>query len=453
MRAIPYLCLLAWARGLMAQPDWVSAEMPFETTGIIQLYRDSSNDVLYAAGRVQFPGGLWDHKRLLKYDGTEWQPLGDFNYRLWSAVNYHDTLVVAGDFTTAYGQPVESVSYYAAGSWHPMGSFSNSVRKLKILAGELYAVGSFQFLDGDTANGVARWNGASWIPIDPPPPVTYDPLFNDMTMYNGNLYVGGSCSIDGSYQDITMFDGTSWQSVGGGLQGGISWVNCMEVFNGQLYVGGLFYNGSGNAGNAIMRWDGSTWHAVGTGVQAYTGTYHPNLQIHSMKVHDGKLYVGGGQFFAGNVPSIAISSWDGNQWCNVGEAFFDWNVVSSIEYYHDTLFIATGLTIDGDSVNCIAKWVGGAYSDTCGVPMSIHEEHNDHIAMAAIPIGAGRWVIDGLRDGRHDVLVIDALGRTVRTKSVMVMHGRSEPLDLHGLRPGIYSITTGGSAVRVIVSS
>lgn len=138
--------------------------------------------------------------------------------------------------------------------------------------GELYAAGPFQTVDGQPANGLAKWTCGHWEPVAS----AYDELSAfmpyDVALYQGKIYLGGTFSFSGVLQDIMVWDGVSWEPVGGSLQGGINWVSCMEVFQDKLYVGGVFHNADGNAGNAIMTWDGNAGHLWERGSRISTGT-------------------------------------------------------------------------------------------------------------------------------------------------------------------------------------
>jgi hypothetical protein len=231
-----------------------------------------------------------------------------------------------------------------------------------------------------------------------------------------------------------MYDGSTWQDVGGGLLGGTDWLNCMEVYNGELYVGGVFANGTGlNAGNAIMRWNGTQWNSVGQGLQDVSGSFNPGMSVFCMTAHAGRLYVGGYQFHAGYVPSEYISSWDGSQWCNVGDGDFDLLPLQSIAFYHDTLFIATGNTIDGDTVNRVAKWVGGAFADTCSAPVSMPERSADSFFLHPNPASTV-LTITSAPSNAATVLLTDPLGRVVLQEP---LHGTTS-LNVQALARGPY---------------
>lgn len=455
MRGVLALLFSAAVGVSHAQSDWQASGMPYVTTGILRFHHDTVQDVFYCIGRVR-PAGAngWSEKSLVRYDHGQWETLGSFSYSLFDAVVYHDTLIVVGYFTTADGNPIANIARYVNGTWQGMGDFSAHVNRLRVLDGVLYAAGPFQTVDGQPANGLVRWVGGQWQPVGLPPmtnPSAFMPY--DVALYQGKIYLGGTFSFSGTYQDIMVWDGVSWEPVGGSLLGGMNWVSAMEVYQDKLIVGGVFDNAAGNAGNAIMAWDGSTWSSLGDGIQDASGNYHPGQQVYCLTEHDGRLFVGGTHNYAGHIPSAAISTWDGHQWCNVGDGVFNGNNVVGIGFYQDTLWVACGPYIDGDSVHYMARWVGGAYSDTCSVPVSVEEPLGaEGTGVRVAVLGDGLLAVQGLPDGRHLVHLFDAAGRAVRELVVSSAAGAGQPVRASGLEAGVYVLQVpDGRAVRFVV--
>jgi hypothetical protein len=440
--AILAACLVVGQGVVFAQTDWTDAGLPNRCVGINEIYTDTVNDALYCAGYIQHgPTNDWSRQTLARYDANGWSQLGLFGNVLLTSVVYHDTLFAGGVFTTVDSLPIAHLAAYYDGGWHAVGNFSRGVRQLEVFDDELYAFGSFDTVDGQQANGVAKRIGNSWTVLDPlPPSANNTPLIYCAEMYNGELYIGGSFTI-GSSSDLVKYNGTSWSSVGGSIQGGISWVNQLEVFNGELYAGGLFSMQSGNAGGAIMRWNGSSWNSLGSGIQDTNGNYHTNMQVYALKVHQGKLYVGGWQSFAGDIPSECISTWDGDQWCNVGTSSFDGYSVRAIEFFRDTLFISSGYTINGDSINFLTKWTGGAFADTCSIPMAIGELSFPALAVSVRPnpfSDQAQLVFSEALTAEHTVELMDLTGRIVRR--IRGNGDRELLLVRDGLANGVYQV-------------
>ncbi|MBK9317986.1 MAG: hypothetical protein IPM91_03530 [Bacteroidetes bacterium] len=78
---------------------------------------------------------------------------------------------------------------------------------------------------------------------------------------NNRFYAGGYFNaienIDAS--GIAMWDGTSWSSLGSGIEGAVFDI---EIFNNELYVVGNFTSAGGIVVGNMARWDGSQWHSV-----------------------------------------------------------------------------------------------------------------------------------------------------------------------------------------------
>ncbi len=446
--AMKYAVLLSLAYATLpsAAQDWEPAGLPLSTLYIKHLDVDTVGDALYFSGLSEHvPWGGWDIS-LCRYRDGQWDTLGLFNAPLSSAVNYHDTLVVSGQFTFANGQTCNGMACYDGASWHPYGQFNDGVKRLRILNGELYAVGAFSVVDGLPVYGIVKRVGGEWQPPHPFPS-SFAGIAGEMMLYNGELYVGGSFDFNGSLNDIMRYNGTEWTDVGGSLLGGISAVNCMVVYNGQLIVGGSIPIQAGNAGNNIMAWDGSNWHPLGAGFSDAANSYNGVSAALGMTVYDGKLYVAGSQFHAGGIPAQGIAQWDGYHWCNVGHAYIRggcWDVA----FFHDTLYVAPYDSIDGQDMNRAARWIGGSFSDTCSTAMAIAS--NIIVPPACVTFDtASRTITLSLNNTTTLAAgtLLDATGRLVARASGSTLY-----FDMRSQPNGLYLVQVPGyPASRVLV--
>lgn len=227
---------------------------------------------------------------------------------------------------------------------------------------------------------------------------------------DGSIYIGGtftSAGGVGSTNLIARWDGTQFNSVGGGLGGGQ--VNGMAFgSDGKLYVAGSFtsaggigavnriavYNPSTNTwaalgtgltggnGNAIVvggdnsvyvtgdftlaggvantvriaRWDGVSWNALGTGLNG-TG-------IALAFGVDGFLYTGGGFASAGGVANTGqIARWTGSVWQSLSSGATVGAVNAIAVALDGTIYAGGAITsIGGTTVNYVAKYNGSAWS-------------------------------------------------------------------------------------------
>jgi hypothetical protein len=128
------------------------------------------------------------------------------------------------------------------------------------------------------------------------------PLATGDLLLCGAFTQAGSVSANG----VAVWNGTSFSSLGSGLQGQVS--SAVE-HNGVLYVGGAMLNGPSD----LAKWDGTAW----TFTSVFEGKYPV---INALHVHNGELYA------AGSVSGIAgvtefVQRWDGAQWLPVGVPF------------------------------------------------------------------------------------------------------------------------------------
>lgn len=101
--------------------------------------------------------------------------------------------------------------------------------------------------------------------------------------------------------------GAAWSQAGDALNGS---VNCIEVFNGEIYIGGAFTLCGSTTVNHIARWDGTNWLPLGQGL---------NGDVYDLIVYNGKLTVAGkfSATVAGNTNCRYIAQWDGSNWLSL----------------------------------------------------------------------------------------------------------------------------------------
>ena len=130
------------------------------------------------------------------------------------------------------------------------------------------------------------------------------------------VYAGGDFTKIGGtvVSRIARFDGSSWTSVGGGVQGS---VRALEVFDDgsgpALCAAGSFQSAGGVAANRIAKWDGSSWTPLGNGFGA---------TVNDLVVFDNgsgpALYAGGNFTNSGGTAMNRVSRWNGTRWVSLG---------------------------------------------------------------------------------------------------------------------------------------
>lgn len=257
-------------------------------------------------------------------------------------------------------QNIEGQSWQALGTGIGAGNGDAISTVYTILgdSGNLYVGGDFNLAGGTAASNVADWNGTNWAAMDTG--VGFNDSFaqvTSMAVYNGSLYVAGVFSDQG--YNIAQWD-SGWAELGTGIGTGdndtTSLVFALAVYNNMLYAAGSFDTAGGVAASNIAAWDGSQWHSVGMGI----GVGDPEAEVDALVVTNGKLYAAGYFQTAGGNPASNIAQWDGTSWSNVGPGTDKDGVIHAMAVYDSDLYIAGSFDSVGNIVaNNIAKWTGG----------------------------------------------------------------------------------------------
>jgi len=297
------------------------------------VFDDGTGPALYAGGPFTIAGGL-EVNCVARWDGTYWSALG-------GGIGQEDFVNVA------------SLAVFDDGT-----------------GPALYVGGYFNEAGDASAHSIARWDGTTWSALgDGIDGVLFQPTVYALEAFDDGsgpaLYAGGFFSTAGGVasEGIARWDGSTWSSVGGGVNA-FAYVTSFEVFddgNGPaLYAGGGFSLAGGVPASNIARWDGVGWSALGSGTDA---------PVLALAVHDDgtgpALHVGGSFSAAGGLPAAAIAAWDGLGWASLSSS-----IAGGYPDYVDALAVfddgdgpalhAGGAftTLDGQSLEHIARWNG-----------------------------------------------------------------------------------------------
>ena len=191
--------------------------------------------------------------------------------------------------------------------------------------GMLYAGGSFEKAGGEWVFRWAKWDGNDWSdePLRVEGGTLYDLHFFDLHGDPAPEQVAGGSFRNGNH---LLFNGLAWSSpsahgnlgpfpdVGLGCE-----TNCrvmtLEDYHSDLHVAG-FFNRIGNLEtlNVARVADLKSFAPLGSGVGSSENNTHG---IQDMAVYDGRLYVGGLFAEAGGVAASNIARWDGESWSEV----------------------------------------------------------------------------------------------------------------------------------------
>ncbi|MBD3401834.1 hypothetical protein GF420_02980 [candidate division GN15 bacterium] len=281
-------------------------------------------ELIVAGLSKSFADGTTGHG-ILSWNGTSWSRLGNgVDYRIYALEVFNGDLYAAGDFDEVGETDANNIARWNGTSWSVLDDGledpgSNArVNDLTVFDGNLMVGGSFSQAGGNAANNTCRWTGSSWAP--------FGPGFNEPVLalhaFDGELYAGGR--FDLNYDRIARWDptgGGSWDNVSGGIPSG--WVTAMTTFNGDLIVAGWFGNAGGTIVDNIARWDGSSfWPLAGTDLDSTSSAL---LEV------DGELVAGGIFDDAQAMPVDYLATYDGSAWSGLGElndrvyALYEWN--------------------------------------------------------------------------------------------------------------------------------
>ncbi len=337
-----FLTVLLFMNGSFAQ-NWLDAG-----NGLPSHSANSYNEITQFNGDLYAVGYIFNGTfnvpdsytaKVFKLSGGSWSEVGSGfesnqfpeSTRVLAIAEYNGELYIGGTFTMDNGvdPPFNHVAKWDAtnGRWVQVGNGNITgsdirIQELTVYDGKLYAGGRFTELGAAGVNGIAAWSGASWEAVgtgismatngsEEPDQVT------SMVVYNGELFVGGKFTDAGGelVQNVATWNGTTWEYLvgnaieGGGGVGGFNNgqvdILSMEVFDGKLYIGGTFsryYNisfigASTNVSNHLVEWNGTSFSAP------FQSTPFNN-RISAMTVFQGRIYIG-------NTVDSNIYSWDG----------------------------------------------------------------------------------------------------------------------------------------------
>src|SRR5580692_98586 len=90
----------------------------------------------------------------------------------------------------------------------------------------------------------------------------------------------------------------------------------MTIYNGNLVVGGIFDSVGSISATDIALWDGSKWSSV-----CFSNSINSSLVINSLCMYNGNLIAGTG--CGDNTPFTgSVFQWNGSSWTTIGNAYY-----------------------------------------------------------------------------------------------------------------------------------
>jgi hypothetical protein len=336
---------------------------------------------LYAAGEFYSTGNDVLVESIAKWDGSSWSPLvsvpnpaagGGIIYSLSSD---SQRLYMGGQFATRGGQSMSNVAAWDGTAYAALGTgVSGAAYDVKSLPdGDLVVAGDCYRAGGLAVRSIARWSpqNASWSALGTG---VYGAVLAAV-QYNGEVYAGGRFTGTGTpgpagrpMSFLGKWNGQAWRPVvDQGVVGRAgNAVNTFGTYNGQLVVGGEFFQYEGVTGNGVVVQDGAGWRALGPG---FVNDNASNLKprIYGLAELNGRLYAGGSFLGVQSGPvTHGVAQWDGTQWLPMGTGG-DHNTLDLVA--HNGSIYACGFFNSMGGVTGtrgIARWNGTAWQSVGG---------------------------------------------------------------------------------------
>ncbi|MBL8761318.1 MAG: hypothetical protein JNL50_08460 [Phycisphaerae bacterium] len=317
-------------------------------------------------------------------------------------------LVVAGEFLSFNGTPVNNIAVWNGASWSTLGDGVGGagtwVTSLAALAnGDLIAGGTFTNCGVTSTPYIARWNGAAWVGMAG----GMDNQVNAMTVSRatGELYATGFFTTAGGTpaNRVARWTGSGWAALGSGL-GNIGWAITSRP-NGDIVVGGSFTTAGNKTVNRLARWSGGQWFAMSGGTNSTVlsvlgldngdvvlgGTFTtPTARVVGWRdtgwflmgsglnaqpltfteMPNGDI-IAGGHFFASGATSVPkIARFDGTDWRAMGTGMDQFVMTTTVDPHGD-LWAGGGFsTAGGVASPFLARWGAGGAPEITTQPAS-----------------------------------------------------------------------------------
>jgi hypothetical protein len=416
-------------------------------------FNDTILDKLVVSGWFTMADGK-PYNGIATWDGQKFDSLGKGNlppigFRKEPFYQYKGRL-----YTQANDTRIQTYDY-STKLWSIVSPTMNGlVRDFTIYKNELIIVGDFTKFGNIKVNGLIKFNGLSF---DSLPKKVNSYRLNTAEVYKGDLYVGGNFN-DSNYDGVAKFDGVNWLPLGTGLVGGSPpEVADLKVYNGKLYIGGMWFNIDGKFNPSCVAWDGTQFISLGTLI--YQGG-QPAV-ITNFKVYKNKLYVFGGVDYILNaknsidtIRTKSMAVWDGSVWCGVFPQVTSW--LLAVENYKDYWYFSGNDIMYGDSIpftqtskvdtiNYLGKYIGnnGKLERNCfdKIPVKLNSD-------GIYPNPFTNEVKFNLKSTfveRCNLRIVNSLGQVIKTFVNIDSNGL---LNLFDLPQGVYLFTFENDTTR-----
>ncbi|MGB0807305.1 MAG: hypothetical protein ACPGRC_11490, partial [Salibacteraceae bacterium] len=204
-----------------------------------------------------------------------------------------DRLLIGGQ----YLQEIDGQSTASVFGWQPESGVqifdTNNTPKMQVQVPLDFIVKSDTFIivGGGGISKLVNSNFSNFLYND-------NPIIWDIYSYHGEFLL--SAGLDDNFGNkgighLIEWDGdtsfSEFQNISNFMDATPS-INTVLEYKNELYVGGDSESKNGGIMNEIMKWDGTSWQQVGNGIE----TTYPYSIVYDMEIYQGELYVAG-QFY------------------------------------------------------------------------------------------------------------------------------------------------------------
>lgn len=246
------------------------------------------------------------HVAVFDKSTEQWSSLGTgLNAYGTSLAMYGDTLVVGGAFTAASGVDANRIAGWDIGNqtWIDFDlGFNGPIWDVSVQNQFIFVGGSFTTA-GEPLKGISNFSKwvpdlGKWINIGKVNNAVYTIFPTDSIIYYGGVFDTTESIQTMGIASLDETGSEPYKQLGDGIQGSVS---ASTSIGDTLYVGGSFSNSGPTSMFRIGAWDGSKWNSLGLGIQGGT--------VRTLATDGEHIYAGGTFTGAGGVVSRGLAKW------------------------------------------------------------------------------------------------------------------------------------------------
>jgi len=266
----------------------------------------------------------WDGETISFY-------IGETYGAVYSVGLYNGRLYIGGSFNDITNpDDISKLAVWNGTEWERVGTAvmgAGTIYYFQVYRDTLYIGGNYGINFNNINDGyLVKWNDTAFYSCSTYGSASFGTHPTGIAVYNDALYAGlYSCFSVGGGQyvcNLGKYNGQTWANVydknGNQFQAGVSSL-LTDTINNDLYIAGI----------SVFRFDGESFHLIGTAGSQVNG--------HAMQMYHGDLYIGGMFSQVDGIPAKHLAKWDGEQWSEPGGGVS--NSIESMYVYKDELYV------------------------------------------------------------------------------------------------------------------